>query len=102
MPAAFPTHPTTPSLKIKNVSWVEVLSHVLQAPPSIGFYSGKNTGVGCHLHSPGDLPNPWIQSTSPVSPALHADSLPTEPSEKPLKNVSGHCQISPRGQKSLD
>ena len=65
-------------------------------------FSGKNTGVGCHLPSPGDLPNPGIQSMPPVSPALQADSVPTEPSEKPLKNVSGHCQISPRGQKSLD
>ena len=65
-------------------------------------FSGKNTGVGCHLPSPGDLPNLGIQSMPPVSPALQADSVPTEPSEKPLKNVSGHCQISPRGQKSLD
>ena len=31
---------------------------------------GKNTGVSCHVHSPGDLPNPGIKPTSPMSPAL--------------------------------
>ena len=29
---------------------------------------------------PGDLPNPWIK---PGSPALQADTLPSEPPEKP-------------------
>ena len=28
---------------------------------------------------PGDLPDPGIEPSSPVSPALQADSLPTEP-----------------------
>ena len=32
---------------------------------------------------PGDLPNPGIEPTSPVSPALQADSIPTEPLGKP-------------------
>ena len=32
----------------------------------------------------GDLPDPEIE---PVSPALQADSLPTEPSGKPLESV---------------
>ena len=32
---------------------------------------------------PGDLPHPGIKPTSPVSPALQANSLPTEPPEKP-------------------
>ena len=32
--------------------------------------------------SPGDLPNPGIE---PRSPALQADSLPTEPQGKPIK-----------------
>ena len=40
---------------------------------------GKNTGVGCHFPSPGDLPDPGIE---PRSPALQADSLSSEPSEK--------------------
>ena len=35
---------------------------------------GKNTGVGCHS-SQEDLPNPGVE---PGSPALQADSLPSE------------------------
>ena len=35
----------------------------------------KNTGVDSPIPSPGDLPNPGIK---PGSPALQADSLPTE------------------------
>ena len=32
--------------------------------------AGKNTEVGCHFLPPGDLPNPGIETLSPVSPAL--------------------------------
>ena len=32
---------------------------------------------------PGNLPTPGIKPMSPVSPALQADSLPTEPQGKP-------------------
>ena len=28
-------------------------------------FSNKNTGVGCHFHFPGDLPNPGTEPTSP-------------------------------------
>ena len=35
----------------------------------------KNTEVGCHFPT-GNLPNSGIKPTSPVSPALQADSLP--------------------------
>ena len=45
------------------------------APPS---FPGKNTGVGSHS-PPGHLPNPGIE---PGSPALQADSLPSEPPGK--------------------
>ena len=50
-----------------------------------GLYSpwnslGQNTG-GYPFPSPGDLPKP---GTEPRSPALQADSLPTEPPEKPF------------------
>ena len=42
---------------------------------------GKNTGVGCRaLLPPADLPHPGIK---PRSPALQADSLPSEPPRKP-------------------
>ena len=36
---------------------------------------GQNTGVGCHSLLQGNLPNLGIE---PGSPALQADSLPTE------------------------
>ena len=40
---------------------------------------------------PGDLPNPDIEPESPVSPALQADSLPTEPSGK--SRVPDHVEV---------
>ena len=50
----------------------------------VGLYSpgnspGQNTGVSSLSLSPGDLPNPRIESRSP---ALQADSLPAEPQGK--------------------
>ena len=41
---------------------------------------GKYTRVGCHALLQGNLPNP---GTEPRSPALQADSLPSEPPGKP-------------------
>ena len=41
---------------------------------------GQNMGVGSHSLSPGDLPDPGIQ---PGSPALQANSLPSELPGKP-------------------
>ena len=46
--------------------------------------SGKNTGVGCHFLSPGDLPNP---GTEPGSLALQVDSLLSKPPGKPHINI---------------
>ena len=37
---------------------------------------------------PGDLPGPGIEPEFPVSPALQADSLPSEPLRKP--KLYGH------------
>ena len=45
-----------------------------QAPPSMGF-SRQEYWSGLPFPSPGDLPDPGIESGSP---ALQADSLPTE------------------------
>ena len=61
------------------------------SPPGSAVHGdpGKNTGVGCHaliqrdglpFLSPEDLPNPGIK---PRSPAWQADSLLSEPPEKP-------------------
>ena len=59
-----------------------VLSHVqlfatlwtvtCEAPLSVGFFSGGRLP----FPPPGDLPDPGIKPTSPVSLALQADSLP--------------------------
>ena len=52
-----------------------------QAPLSMGF-SRQEYWSGLPFPSLGDLPNPGVEPTSPVSPALQADSLPTEPPGK--------------------
>ena len=58
------------------------LPNTLQADslPSQPSGKPKNTGVGSLFSSPEDFPDPGIK---PGSPALQADSLPTELSEKP-------------------
>ena len=58
-----------------------------QAPPSMGF-SRQEYWSGLPFPPPGDLPNPGIEPTSPVSPALPADSLPAEPLGKPSQEAS--------------
>ena len=50
-----------------------------QAPTSMGF-SRPEYWSGLSFPSPGDLPDPGIE---PGSPALQADSLPSEPPENP-------------------
>ena len=55
------------------------------------FFSGRNTGVGWHLPSPGDLPDPGIKTTFPMSPVhdcIAGDSLLAEPSRKPFQKPS--------------
>ena len=54
-----------------------------QAPPSMGF-SRQEYWNGLPFPSPGDLPDPGIK---PESPALQADSLPSEPPETPILKV---------------
>ena len=49
-----------------------------QASPSMGF-SRQEYWSGLPFPSPGDLPDPEIE---PQSPALQADSLPSEPPGK--------------------
>ena len=44
-----------------------------------GIFPGKNTGVGCHFLLQGIFTTLGIE---PGSPALQADSSPTEPPEK--------------------
>ena len=55
---------------------------VCQAPLSMGF-SRQEYWSGLPFHSPGDFPYSEIE---PRSPALQADSLPTELGGKPIMN----------------
>ena len=81
-------------LRNKEQSSACVLNHVRlfetlwavarQASLSVGV-SRQQYWNGLPFHSPGGLPNPGIKPTSPVSPALPADSLATEPSRKPME-----------------
>ena len=54
------------------------LTVACQAPPSMGFFS-QECWNGLPFPSAGDLPDPGTELTSPVSPVLQADSLPSEP-----------------------
>ena len=54
-----------------------------QAPLSMGF-SRREYWSGLPCSPPGDLPNPGIEPTFPVSLALQADSLSIEPPGKPV------------------
>ena len=82
---------------------VKLLSHVrlfvtpwtiaCQAPPSMGF-SRQEYWSGLPFLSPRDLPDPGIE---PRSPALQADSLPSEPPGAPIRHhVCGNLLLSSR------
>ena len=51
-----------------------------QVPLYMGFF-WQEYWSGLLFSTPGNLPNPGIKA---ASPALQADSLPTEPMKKPL------------------
>ena len=67
---------------MRGVGWCSVSPTVLgfhgracQVPLSMEF-SRQEYWSGLPFPSLGDLPDPGIKSASPVSPALHVDSLP--------------------------
>ena len=70
--------------KVKSLSHVRLFATpwtiAYQGPLSMGF-SRQEYWSGLPFPSPGDLPNPGIE---PRSPALQADTLPSEPPGKPL------------------
>ena len=53
-------------------------------------FSRQEYWSGLPCPTPGDLPNPGIESASPVVPALQKDSLPTEPPGKPIWTIGGY------------
>ena len=71
-------------MKVKLFSRVQLFATpwtvAYQVPPSMGF-SKQECWSGLLFLSPGDLPNPGIK---PGSPALLADSLPTELQGMPI------------------
>ena len=76
----------------KQVKWVKLLSRVrlFATPWTVTYHASLSVGFsrqeywsGLLFPSPGDLPNPGIE---PGSPALQADTLPSEP---PGKTISG-------------
>ena len=64
-----------------------------QAPLSMGF-SRKEYWSRLPCPSSGDLPNPGIEPKSLASPALQADSIPTEPPGKPHHCLKYHQYAS--------
>ena len=54
-----------------------------QALLSMGFFQARIM-EWLPFPSSADLPDPGIECSLPVSPALQADSLPAEPSGKPI------------------
>ena len=62
---------------------------VYQVPLSLRF-SRQEYQSGLPCPSPGDFPDPGIESTSPASPALQADSLPSEPPRNPNNKMENY------------
>ena len=77
-------------LKVKLLSHVRLFvtprTVAYQAPPSMGF-SRQEYWIGLPFPSPGDLPNPGIES---VSPALQTDTLPSKPPGGESNQASNH------------
>ena len=67
----------TQSLSHVQLSLGPLWTVALQAPLSMGF-PRQEYKSGLPFPSPRDLPDPGIKPVSSVSPALQADSLPTE------------------------
>ena len=63
-----------------------------QAPLSMGF-SRREYWSGLPCPPPGDLPDPGIELTSLMSPALQAGSLPLAPPGKPEGSDSKHIYM---------
>ena len=59
-----------------------------QAPLSMGF-PRQEYWSGLPFFSPGDLPDPGIDPTSPMSPALQTESLPLHYLGSPLEFGEG-------------
>ena len=70
------------SCQIMSDSLRPIWTAARQAPLSVGF-SRQEYWSGLPFPPPGDLPDPGIEPTSPVSPALAGGFFTTEPPGKP-------------------
>ena len=74
-------------MRAKSISHVRLFATpwivARQAPLSMGF-SRQEYWSGLPCPPPGDLPDLGTEPICLVSPALQADSLPTEPPGKPI------------------
>ena len=79
--------------EVKSLSRVQLFATpwtvAYQAPLSMEF-SRQKYWSGLLFPSPGDLPNPGIESRSP---ALRADTLPFEPSGKSLGHLAAAAKL---------
>ena len=79
--------------KVTSLSRVQLFATLWtvahQAPLSMGF-SRQKYWSGLPFPSPGDLPDPGME---PRSPALQADTLTSEPPQKPIQmaNILNTC-----------
>ena len=84
-------------MKEKSFSHVQIFvtpwAVACQDSLSMGFYSQEHWS-DLPFSSPGDLPKPGIK---PRSPALKADSLPSEPQGSHSKREGFHLTFSPHG-----
>ena len=98
-----------------------------QAPLSMGDPPGKNTGVGCHFPSPGDLPHPGVKprgiphcwgtlptghpverpkcKRSGMARSMHSVAEPTRPRSHEARGIAGtqgstSAWQGPQGQKA--
>ena len=85
-------------MKVKSLSRVRLLATpwaaAYQAPPSMGF-SRQEYWSGLPFPSPGDLPDPGIESGSA---ALQADALASEPPGKLGYSLWGCKELHTTGQ----
>ena len=86
-------------VKVFAVQSVQLCVPIDCSPPGSSVHGIIQATMKWVAHpSPGDIPNPGI---APGSPALQADSLPSEPPGKPCEGNRQEGQGSPNGGNRL-
>ena len=71
---------------------------VRQAPLSVGFSRQEYWSLGCHFPTPGNLPHPGME---PTSPALAGGISTTEPPGKPEQIYTAGYKIDKQQRPSV-